>query len=72
MQGGQAPPSEEAMKENLTTEQIIAEIERLKQSPYVKLAKKTENQALRQKLYHLRSLEKKGKKISMVLNEEAK
>lgn len=56
--------------EKLTTEQVMAEIEQLKKSPYVKLAKKTENQALRQKLYQLRSLEKKGKEIAKALNVE--
>ena len=45
--------------EILSEEKVLEEIERLKQSPYVKLAKKTENQAQRQKLYQLRSLEKK-------------
>lgn len=58
------------MAEKITTEQIIAEIERLKQDPYVKLAKKTENQALKQKLYQLRSLEKKGREIAKALNAE--
>ena len=47
-----------------TTEQIQTEIERLRNSPYVKLAKKAENDMLRQKMYQLRSLEKKGKKIA--------
>ena len=53
--------------EILSEEKVLEEIERLKQSPYVKLAKKTENQAQRQKLYQLRSLEKKGKKIAETL-----
>ena len=57
-------------KSELTTEEVLAEIEELKKSPYVKLAKKTENQALRQKLYNLRSLEKKGKKIAEALGIE--
>ena len=55
---------------NMTTEEVIAEIERLRQSPYVKLAKKCENQALKQRLYQLRSLEKKGKRIAEVLEQE--
>lgn len=50
-----------------TMEQIQKEIEELKKSPYVKLAKKTENDMLRQRLYQLRSLEKKGKKIAEAL-----
>ena len=50
--------------------QLLAEIERLKQSPYVKLAKKTENQMLRQKLYNLRNLEKRGREIAKTLNME--
>lgn len=33
----------------MTREQIEQEIERLRQSPYVKLAKKAENTALKQK-----------------------
>ena len=57
-------------KSELTTKEVLAEIEELKKSPYVKLAKKTENQALRQKLYNLRSLEKKGKKIAEALGIE--
>lgn len=52
------------------TEEILAEIEQLRQSPYVKLAKKTENQMLRQKLYNLRSLEKRGRKIAETLGIE--
>ncbi|MDY4592582.1 MAG: hypothetical protein SO434_04185 [Eubacteriales bacterium] len=51
----------------MTREQIEQEIERLRQSPYVKLAKKAENTALKQKMYQLRSLEKKGKKIAETL-----
>lgn len=34
--------------EVMTDEKVLEEIERLKASPYVKLAKKTENQAQRQ------------------------
>ena len=44
-------------KQAMTIEDVIAEIEKLRNSPYVKLAKSTENHALRQKLYQLRSLE---------------
>lgn len=51
----------------MTTEQIEQEIERLRKSPYVKLAKKAENSALKQKMYQLRSLENKGKKIAETL-----
>ena len=51
----------------MTTEQIQTEIERLKSSSYVKLAKKTENSMLRQRLYQLRSLEKKGRQIAETL-----
>ena len=51
-------------KQALPIEDVIAEIEKLRNSPYVKLAKSTENHALRQKLYQLRSLEKKGRKIA--------
>ncbi len=55
---------------NMTNEDVIAEIEKLRQSPYVKLAKRCENQALRQRLYQLRSLEKKGKRIAEALETE--
>ena len=51
----------------METEQIQEEIERLKKSPYVKLAKKAENDMLRQRLYQLRTLEKKGKQIAETL-----
>lgn len=51
-------------KNNMTTEEMTAEIERLRQSPYVKFAKAAENKALRQKLYQLRSLEKKGRELA--------
>jgi len=54
-------------KQIKTSEQIQAEIERLKSSPYVKLAKKAENDMLRQRLYQLRSLEKKGRQIAETL-----
>ena len=53
-----------------TIEQIQAEIDKLKKSPYVKLAKKAENDMLRQRLYQLRSLEKKGKQIAEALGLE--
>ena len=52
------------MKSAMTIEEVLAEIERLRTSPYVKLAKKAENMALRQKLYTLRSLDKRGRKIA--------
>ncbi len=55
------------MKREMTTEEIIAEIERLRKSPYVKIAKDAENRALRQRMYVLRSLEKKGRKIAETL-----
>lgn len=53
-----------------TTEQIQTEIDRLRKSPYVKIAKKAENDMLRQKMYQLRSLEKKGKQIAAALGIE--
>lgn len=52
------------MKSAMTIEEVLAEIERLRTSPYVKLAKKSENMALRQKLYTLRSLDKRGRKLA--------
>lgn len=57
-------------KQAMTTDDVLAEIEQLKKSPYVKLAKKAENQALRQKLYQLRSLDKRGRKIAETLGIE--
>ena len=50
-------------KLHLTTEQIETEIERLKKSPYVRLAR--DENRLRQQLYNLRSLEKQGKRIAL-------
>lgn len=57
-------------KHVMTTDEVLAEIEQLKKSPYVKLAKKAENQALRQKQYQLRSLNKRGRKIAEALGIE--
>lgn len=57
-------------KQAMTTDEVLSEIEQLKKSPYVKLAKKTENQALRQKLYQLRSLDKRGRMIAKTLGIE--
>lgn len=48
----------------MTTEQVQAEIERLNNSPYVKLAKKEENNALKQRMYQLRYYDKKGRAIA--------
>lgn len=50
----------------ITDEQVEQEIEKLKQSPYVKLAKKEEQirYRRRQYLYGLRQYEKKGKELS--------
>ncbi len=49
-------------KENQTNADILAEIERLKQSPYVKLGR--EQMRLKQQLYNLRHLEKIGRAAS--------
>lgn len=53
-------------KEWLTDEQVEAEIARLKQSEYVKLARKEQRIRMkhRQTLYTLRNLEKKGKALA--------
>lgn len=48
----------------MTLDEMMEEIERLQKSDYVKLARKKQNQMLRQKVYALRSLERKGKKIA--------
>ncbi len=50
----------------LTDEQVEKEIESLKQSPYVKLARKDARikYKRRQALYNLRDLEKKGKELA--------
>ena len=54
------------MAKGLTDKQVEQEIERLKQSPYVKLAKKEEKirYRRRQYLYGLRQYEKKGKELA--------
>ena len=46
----------------MTNAELLAEIERLKKSPYVKLGR--EQMRLRQRLYNLRHLEKIGKQAS--------
>lgn len=52
-------------KEFLTDAQVEMEIERLKNSPHVKLAKKElhTKHKRRQALYQLRSLERRGKQL---------
>ena len=54
------------MAKGLTDKQVEQEIERLKKSPYVKLAKKEEKirYRRRQYLYGLRQYEKKGKELA--------
>lgn len=49
----------------LTDEQVEAEIERLRKSPFVALARKEERMKYRQRqaLYTLRNLEKKGRAL---------
>ena len=53
-------------KDYVTDAQVEAEIERLLESPYVKLAKKEEQirYRRRQYMYALRSYEKKGKALA--------
>jgi hypothetical protein len=53
-------------KHNLTDEQVEIEIERLKNSHFVKLAKKEEYIRVRRRqyLYCLRTYEKKGKELA--------
>lgn len=53
-------------KEFLTDAQVEKEIERLKKSEYVKLAKKEERIRLRRRqyMYCLRAYEKKGKELA--------
>ena len=50
----------------MTDEQVEQEIERLKESPFVKLAKKEESirYRRRQYLYKLKGYEKKGQELS--------
>lgn len=57
-------------KTKLTDEEVMAEIDRLKDSPYVKeaqkeIAKKARQKVdpMRKKLYRLRWLEKRGKEL---------
>lgn len=57
-------------KQVMKIDDVLAEIEQFKKSPYVKFAKKAGNQALRQKLYQLRSLNKRGRKIAEALGIE--
>lgn len=54
------------MAKGITDEQVEIEIEKLKQSPYVKLAKAEERirYRRRQYLYCLKSYEKKGKELA--------
>ena len=54
------------MKNPLTDEQVEIEIERLKNSKFVKLAKKDEQIRFRRRqyLYSLRTYEKKGKELA--------
>lgn len=53
------------MKDFLTDQGVEVEIERLRESPYVKLAKKEEalRYRRRQYMYQLRAYEKKGRKL---------
>lgn len=53
-------------KDFLTDEQVEIEIEKLQESPYVKLARKDEQirYRRRQRLYTLRNYEKKGKELA--------
>lgn len=53
-------------KTYLTDEEVVAEIERLRESPYVKLARRETalRYQQRQKLYNLRNLEKRGKELA--------
>lgn len=60
-------------KTKLTDKEVLAEIDRLKDSPYVKTAqkeraeKRRENyDPLRQKLYQLRYLEKQGRELAQI------
>lgn len=54
-------------KEFFTDEQVDAEIERLRNSPYVKLARREEaiRNRRRQYMYQLRFYEKKGKELEL-------
>jgi hypothetical protein len=56
----------QVMAKGLTDKQVEQEIERLKKSPYVKLAKEEERirYRRRQYLYGLRQYEKKGKELA--------
>jgi hypothetical protein len=53
-------------KDFLTDEQVEIEIEKLSESPYVKLARKDEQirYRRRQRLYTLRNYEKRGKELA--------
>lgn len=56
------------MKSRLSEEEVLQEIARLKNSPYVKLGRKaTRSSKARQLLYMYRHLEKEGKKVAEIL-----
>lgn len=55
----------------MTEAEIEQEIERLKGSPYVKLARYDAKRKLQQRLYSLRWLEKKGREIAAKNGEKA-
>lgn len=56
---------EVTVKRGLTDEEVELEIQRLRKSEFVRLAKQEENirNARRNLLYNLRSLEKKGRRL---------
>ena len=56
----------EMAREFLTDEQVEREIERLRESPYVKLAKAEERIRLRRRqyMYTLKTYERKGRELS--------
>ena len=67
MKNGKQKRRKAMAKSTQSIEEVKAEIEELKKSPYVKIAKKAENDLLRQRLYQLRSLDKKGRRIAETL-----
>ena len=51
-------------RKKMTLGEVLAEVERLEKSEYVKIWKQSDEQKLRRKMYNLRYLESMGKKVA--------
>lgn len=54
----------EMARKKMTLGEVLAEVERLEKSEYVKIWKQSDEQKLRRKMYNLRYLESMGKKVA--------